>query len=165
MIYKQNYKKSSNIFAKIDLYFKHKKKSASLKSNYDNLGFKHLAFNKGLLQNVKQPKVAVVAGGGKRNKVPLTLKKCPKTRRPVDGKCPDKFPFFRKKNNGQECCFTKPTHTTGIVKTHNGKIYVNGKQVNTLSYNQLMKAAKSFDKKLLPKMKRKNLINALKSNT
>jgi hypothetical protein len=105
-----------------------------------------------------------VGGGNKRNKVPEELKGCPRQRRPDEsGNCSSKYPFKRKnEETGKQCCYKKPTKEKGLLKTSNGKVYIDGKQVNTLTYNQLSKAAKSFGKSLLPQMRRKNIIRILK---
>ena len=163
MIYETDYKKSPQRYAMVQMFMRPKVKGASL-GNVNILGgnYTHLGFNKGITKAHK-PKVQG-GGGNKRNKVPPELKGCPKQRRPdKDGKCPSVYPFKRvNKNTGKQCCYKKPTKEKGLLKTSNGKVYIDGKQVNTLTYNQLTKAAKSFGKSLLPQMRRKNIIRMLK---
>ena len=161
MIHNENYKKSKQRYANIQMYMKPvAKKSASMK-NINNLSYTHLGFNKGKV-TTKKPKIAG-GGNGKRNKVPSYLQKCPKVRRPDEnGKCPSSFPYLRKKKNGKQCCFKKPTQTKGIIKTNKGKVYIDGKPVNTLKYHQLSKVLKNLGKKLDPMIAKKNMINMIK---
>ena len=163
MIHIQEFQKSKKSYALVQMHITSKSKQASVKIN-SHENFKHLAFNKGIKPKSKIPKVA--GKGVRRNKVPIELKDCPPARRPDnEGTCSMRFPYKRThEDTGKQCCYKKPTHTTGKVKTLNGQVYIDGKRVNTLSYSQLSKAAKSFGKKLLPDMKKRNIIQILSNN-
>jgi superfamily II DNA or RNA helicase len=156
MIHSQNWIQSNGLFAKVSMDIRPKQKSSSIKNN--NLGLKHLGFNKGK----KVSKVYKIAGGGK--KVKPEYVGCPKQRRPDEkDQCPQMFPYKRQnEKTGKSCCYKKPTHTKGLVKTNNGKVYINGKIAKTLTYKQLSEAASSFGKQIAQKMRKSNIINLLK---
>lgn len=135
------------------------KNSNNNQNNNNKQGARHLKFNKGTLATSVKPQTGQ---GKKRNIIPKELKLCPKSRRPEDGLCPKKYPFLRKSNK-KVCCFKKPGigRNTGVVKTNNGKVYINGKIAQSLRFNQLSNVLKSLGKSINSKMKKKNLLNLL----
>lgn len=155
-----SWQNSNKNVATVQMFIKPTNKMASVKNNY-KADLHHLQFNKG----VQIKKKYTVIGGSGRNKIKSEHIGCIKARRPdSQGNCSKIFPFKRKnEKTDRECCYKKPTYTKGMVKTNDGKVYIDGQIANTLTFDQLTKAAKSFGKALRPQMRRKNLINVLKA--
>jgi superfamily II DNA or RNA helicase len=158
MIYEQSWKNSTRNIALVKMIVKPKNKSSA---NKNSVSLKHLGFNKG-----KKYKKTYTVTGGKRIKIKPEYAACPKARRPDENdKCSKTFPYkHTDPKTRKTCCYKYPTRTTGLVTTSNGRVFINGKLANTLTYNQLTQAARSFGKQLNNKIKfKRNIIDLLKS--
>ena len=160
MIHNQSWVESNNFTA--HLILKKINKTTTNNNNSNNNKRPHRVL-KCVKKNVKT-KYTVAGGGDKRVKINSKYKGCPKNRRPdEEDKCPNSYPYKRELNS-KVCCYKTPMYTKGIIKTQNGRLYVNGKLATSLTYDQLTKAARDYGKQLLPNMKfKKHIIELLKS--
>lgn len=154
-IHSQTYKlNEEHSFAIVKLSVKKIAQKKKENESINDSQIKHLKFNQGASTKIK-------LGKGRHRTVPLMHKSCPIKRRPVDGKCPKTFPFLQRDDElKKECCYKRPIKSKGVVKTHEGKVYIDGKLAQSMTYKQLTEAAKSFGKNIDSKMKRKNIIKS-----
>ena len=141
---KTKYHKSEKEYIKLKLKVPRKIKSSGTKINKKSKG---LVF-------ASVPKVSYIKVKGPKAKKDV---KC-SHEQDTDGNCSDiKFPFKREK-----CCFSRPgKKSTGIV-IGGDKVYADGKYTKTMTLAQLTKTALMYNKLLMPKMKRRNIINSLR---
>lgn len=99
-----------------------------------------------------------VTKGGRRN-----AKKagCPGDRQATASRrCPSSHPFKRAFAD-KTCCFSRPGKGSKGIAVAGDKIYVNGRSVRSLTLAQLEEVARQYQARLLPRMRRINVMQEI----